>query len=153
MKSKPFGYKNTSSSSAYVKSSEELRNIVYDYIPEKSIVNDLKNVIEKNNSKDYSPYTHNFSNISEGRILHPNGMIEYEYYNLSKSNPEINLYGGGFGMGCYHNVMYNIQDSKYIYYVGESKSMQPIFSTDSWTELHKYVSNYCEELIKWSKYI
>ena len=137
MEPKPLGYKNTSTSSAYAKSPQELREIIYNYIPEKSIVNDLKNSIKYLESKDHTPFTHNFS----GRLLHPNTMFNYNFAN----DFTIYLYGGSFGMGCYHQISYNIQDFKYIYSVGES-SVSPIFCSESWDDLHKYVSSYCENL-------
>jgi hypothetical protein len=135
MEPKVTAYKNLSSSSARIISPEQIKEIILNFIPEKTIINDLKNL--SCSSK------HNFSNISNGKCLYPNSLLEYS--ELDQPEPTITLYAGGFGQGYYHEVRYNIKDLKYVYYVGDH-NLKPIFWTDSWNQLHKYVSEYCENL-------
>jgi hypothetical protein len=111
--------------------------IKFNFIPEKSIVNDLKNAI---------PFVHNFSNLCEEKVLKPNVLIEPHQINSSN----IKLYSGEITKGYYHKVCYNITELKYIYFVKENVQTltHALYYTESWDNLHKYVTDYCERLIK-----
>jgi len=138
METKPFGYKNINSSAT----NKNLSNleIIFNFIPGKSIVNDLKNSI----FKDGIPYKHNFSNLCEGQILRPNVSIEHHQIN----SPNIKLYSGEIIKGCYHEVCYNIIELKYVYFVKENVQTHALYYTESWDDLYKYVTDYCKKLIK-----
>jgi hypothetical protein len=131
MEQKNPGYKNSNSSSAI-----NINKIKLNLIPNKSIINDIINSSEKK----FLP--HNFSNIYEGRCLYPNSL--YDYYDFVNQF-EIPIYSGGFGHGYYHEVRYNVSTQKYLYYLGDGKWILE-YETDSWDQLHKYVSDYCEKL-------
>ena len=100
---------------------------------------------------------HNFSNIYEGRCFYPFTMLEYyDFVNQF----EIPIYSGGFGKsylayldkrpstsghGYYHEVRYNVSTQNYLYYLGDG-TWRLEYETESWEQLHKYVSDYCEKL-------
>ncbi len=133
MEQKNPGYKNLNSSSAI-----NIQKNKLNLIPNQSIINDLINATEKK----YLP--HNFSNICTGKCLYPFTMLEYfDFVNQF----EIPIYSGGFGHGYYHEVRYNVSTQKYLYYLSDGE-WNCNYETDSWESLHKYVSDYCENLLK-----
>lgn len=132
-------------------STDDRTDYILSLIPERSIVTDLKNSILILNETKTSltncktktlRFFHNFSNICGGKILYPNALVGYQYAN--DEYPKIDLYGGGFGHGYYHNVYYNIHSKQYEYTTGDTDGMRLEYASETWEDMHTYVTNYCK---------
>lgn len=108
---------------------------------------------------DLKEHVHLFSHLQIGKmqILNPcplnSGCPSSIYVDgvQLKVPHRIFLYGGGVGMGHYMEIYFNTLDKKYYYgWIDRSSSMpaSPKFSSESWADMHKYVTDDLEFIIK-----
>ncbi len=85
--------------------------------------------------------TNLFNDIYEGKVLHPDTVgLSYGF----DSNNRLKLYGGGFGMGHYHEVSFDSSTQQYIYTLltNANKERNDLYTHSNWDEFRSLIFNH-----------
>ncbi len=115
-------------------------------IPDKIIRDDMVNALAyhnfiQNKNKNTSPPINVFNDIYEGKLLCPDTLgLSYGF----DSNNRLKLYGGGFGMGHYHEVSFDSSTQQYIYTLltNANKERNDLYTHSNWDEFRSLIFNH-----------
>jgi len=114
-------------------------------IPDKIVKDDIissliySNFLEKN--KNIKLPLNLFNDIHEGKVLHPDTLgLSYGF----NSKNRLKLYGGGFGMGHYHEVSFDRTTKEYVYTLltDSNREGNDLYSHSNWNEFKTLIFNY-----------
>jgi hypothetical protein len=85
-------------------------------------------------------HKHLFNHINDGKSFYPDGL---EPLLVHSGRKQIGLYTGGWGMGHYCSLYYNLADQKYVFvYTGYDLhgKIEQIKEATNWAEMFDYIN-------------